>query len=321
MSNWVRFHRVLLPAAALLSAAALGAAGCVPRAVPAEVEPDAAVLAVESAAAPRESAARDAEAAASPARFPSEFQLTSMQGTAYRPHVPGNTREGIDAALEQGIRFVEVDLRLTRDGELVTTHGRGLNECGILREISAQQARDCRLAEGRSLATLADVLERRFLSIYLDLKDTSATDEATVLEAITAAADAVVRTGRRRDVVLMTYAAPAHAVQLIRSRGLRAGLKGYPKRVDETDAMVRQAAELGFELVSVNADAVSEESILAAAKRGVWMLPWSLKPAHPTQWRDLAAAGVGGLIVMRWQHAEGTAVPAWRDVRTLLEES
>lgn len=316
MSHWVHFHRVLLPTAALL----LGA-GCAPRAVPPETEPDAAGRTVEHAAAPPELAARDASAAAAHALFPSEFQLTSMQGTAYRPHVPGNTREGLDAALEQGIRFVEVDLRLTRDGELVTTHGRGLNECGILREISAQQARDCRLAEGRSLATLADVLERGFRAIYLDLKDTSATDEATVLEAITAAADAVVRKGRRHDVVLMTYAAPAPAVQLIRSRGLRAGLKGYPKRVDETDAMVRQAAELGFELVSVNADAVSQESILAAAKRGVWMLPWSLKPAHPTQWRDLAAAGAGGLIVMRWQQAEGTAVPAWRDVRTLLEES
>jgi len=265
---------------------------------------------VASAAAPARDAALDRRA-----RFPSEFLLTSMRGTSHSPYLEGNTRESIQAAVREGIRYLEVDVVLTRDDTLITAHQAYVKGCGTINTMFASQALGCKLPGGLRLATLETILKQPFETLFLDLKDTREPDAERGRRAVERAARAVVTSQRQADVVLMLYDTPPESVKPIHADHLRAGIKGYPKSVEETERMVARAAELGFELVSVNTDYVTPELVAASTQKGVWHLPWSTDPASVAHWRALAQAGAGGLIVLNYELAQTQVAPHWLDAR------
>ena len=245
-------------------------------------------------------------------RFPTEFQVTTMQGVSVNPVLKGNTINALRLAHQQGVRYVEVDLFTSEDGVLVTTHEPGIRGCGDVRKMAAAAALQCRLPGQLRVASLAQVLEIPFAGIYLDLKETKQLEAAE--PTVRRAAQAVVEAKRQADVVLMVYQAPDSVVQTIRAHGLRAGMKGYPEHARDTMKLARQAAAAGFEMVCVKAKYVTPELVAESAKLGVWHLPWSVtrRPAH---WRALAEAGVGGMIVQQYQWVRDHVAPHWMDVR------
>lgn len=249
--------------------------------------------------------------------FPRAFQLTSMRGTAHSPYLNGNSIDAIRAAHRQGIEYVEVDLILTRDHELVTAHQDYVKGCGTLSRMNLNQVLGCRLAGGLKLGKLGDILELPFKSVFLDLKDTRGDDTERASRAVAEAARAVVEAGRARDAVLMLYETPPDFVAPIRQHRLRAGVKGYPEDGTQTLEMVRRAAALNFELVSVNAEHVTADIIAESARLSVWHLPWSTDASQASHWRALAGAGAGGLIVLHFDLAREQVLPHWVDARTL----
>lgn len=267
-------------------------------------------------AAPPEVPAPD-PAAARRARFPNEFQLASMRGTSHAPYLEGNTREAIQAAVREGIRYLEVDFVLTRDGSLITAHQSYVKGCGTLGSMLESQVLGCRLHGGLRLATLETILKLPFKGLFLDLKDTRQPDPVRAQQAVERAARAVVASQRTGDVVLMLYDTPPSSVRPVVEHGLRGGIKGYPKSVEESARMVARAAELGFETVSVNTDYVTPELLSTSTRLGVWHLPWSTKPASADHWRALAASGAGGLIALHYELAREHVAPHWVDARSL----
>lgn len=239
-----------------------------------------------------------------------------MRGTSHAPYLEGNTRDALQAAAREGIRYVEVDLVLTRDDALVTAHQAYVKGCGTLSKMRKNQVLGCKLPGGLRVATLETLLALPFKGIFLDLKDTREPDPERARRAVERAARAVVASQRTSDVVLMLYDTPPDSVKPVRQHGLRAGIKGYPKSVEETERMVTRAAELGFEMVSVNTDYVTPELLSVSAKQGVWHLPWSTDPASAGHWRSLAANGAGGLIVLNYALAQKQVAPHWVDART-----
>lgn len=241
-----------------------------------------------------------------------------MRGTSHTPYLEGNTRDALEAAAREGIRYVEVDFVLTRDDALVTAHQAYVKGCGPLNTMLVNQVLGCKLPGGLRLATLETLLKLPFKGVFLDLKDTRDPDPARAQRAVERAASAVVQSQRSADVVLMLYDTPPDSVKPIREHRLRAGIKGYPKSVDETARMVDRAAELGFEMVSVNTEYVTPELVATSTQKGVWHLPWSTDPADADHWRALAAAGAGGLIALHFELAQKQVVPHWVDARTQL---
>jgi len=250
-------------------------------------------------------------------RFPNEFQLTSMRGTSHAPYLEGNTKDSIQAAVREGIAYLEVDFVLTRDGSLITAHQAYVKECGTINTMLASEALGCRLGGGLRLATLESVLALPFKGLFLDLKDTREPDPERARRAVERAASAVVASGRNRDVVLMLYDTPPDSVKPITLHHLRAGIKGYPKSVEETASMVARAAELDFEMVSVNTDYVTPELLASSTQKGIWHLPWSTDPNRAAHWRALAENGAGGLIALNYELAEKQVAPHWVDARKL----
>ncbi len=252
--------------------------------------------------------------------FPREFQLTSMRGTAHAPYVDGNTIQSIRAAHLQGIHYIEVDLILTRDDSLVTAHQPYVKGCGNVSKMTLSQVLGCRLHGGLKVARLGEILRLPFRGVFLDLKDTRGAP-ARGARAVARAAKTVVQLKRQSEVVLMLYQAGAAAVKTIRDQGLRAGIKGYPESTEETLRMVREAARLGFEMVSVNTDFVTRDVLMNSTRLGVWHLPWSTDPGSVAHWRELAQAGVGGLIVLHYDLTREQVMPHWVDARTLRARS
>ena len=257
------------------------------------------------------------EAPPTRARFPQEFQVTSMRGTAHDPYIDGNTLDAIRAAHAQGIDYIEVDLVLTADGTLFTAHQPYVKECGTLSRMTLNQVLGCRIRGGLRLARLEDVLDLPFKGVFLDLKDTLDQDAGVGARAVEEAARVVLERGRTRTAVLLLYETSTESLATVERHALRAGLKGYPRKVEETEQMVERAARLGFEVVSVNTEWVTSELVKRSAKLGVWHLPWSTKPQHVSHWRELAEAGVGGLIVLHYQLAREQVAPHWMDARSL----
>ena len=249
--------------------------------------------------------------------FPTEFQLTSMRATPHHPYIDGNTLHAVRGALAEGIDYIEFDLVLTRDGELVTAHQPYVEDCGTISKLGLDQVRGCRVKGSLKLAELGEILSLSFKGFFLDLKDTKQDDAERAQAAVERAAEAVVAARKQKQAVLMLYQTPADAVHVVKDKGLRAGIKGYPESEADTRQMVERAARASFEMVSVNVDYVNQEIIEASAALGVWHLPWSTDPARADHWRELAQAGVGGLIVLHLELAEKSVAPHWVDVRSL----
>jgi glycerophosphoryl diester phosphodiesterase len=241
-------------------------------------------------------------------RFPTEFQVTTMQGVSFDPMIKGNTLNGLRAAHAQGVRYVEVDLFTTADEVLVTAHEPGIRDCGDVRKMKAAAVSRCRLPGRLQVATLAEVLALPFAGIYLDLKETKQLEAAA--PTVRRAAQAVVQARRQDDAVLMVYQAPDDVVQTIRTHGLRAGMKGYPEHARDTLKLVRRAAAVGFEMVCVKARHVTPELVRESHKLGVWHLPWSVSRNQP-HWQALAQAGIGGMIVQQYRWVRDHIAPYW----------
>lgn len=240
-----------------------------------------------------------------------------MRGTSHAPYLEGNTLDAIEAAQREGIQYIEVDLVATRDGTLVTAHQSYVKDCGTLSKMTLNQSLGCRIHGGLKLATLDAVLALPFKGLFLDLKDTREPDQRRAQMAVESAARAVVASRRSGDTVLMIYDTPEEVVKPILEHGLRGGIKGYPKSVTDTEAMVTRAAELGFEMICVNTDFVTPDLLAASAKRGIWHLPWSTDPSNAGHWRALAEAGAGGLIVLHYELAKEQVAPYWVDARSV----
>ncbi len=243
--------------------------------------------------------------------YPQEFHVTSMRGTSFLPAIRGNTIQALRAAHRQGIQHVEVDLFLTLDGVLLTTHEPGVAGCGDVRAMNSAAALGCRTKGALRVATLSEVLEIPFGAIYLDLKDTRRLERAE--RAVRAAAQAIVAAGREDDVLAMVYQAPDPVQRIIRRHALRAGLKGYPDSEQGAELLVHQASALGFEMACVKAEHLSAELVRDSLDLGVWHLPWSVNRAELPHWRQLADAGAGGMIVLHYAAAREQVAPHWVD--------
>jgi hypothetical protein len=210
------------------------------------------------------------------------------------------------------VRFAESDFHLNAEGRLIATHGEQMGgSCGRVDEATTEQLRDCTLANGDRVATLADFLEVPLDEWFLDLKDTLSGNDSAVLRAINAAIAEVEHYGVQERAVLMTYRVSDAVVARVHEAGVRAGVKGYPAQDAAVMAMVEQAAAAQFELVCVEIDSLSERILQDSAKLGVWHLAWDTS-SRPELWRRLSRAGLGGVITPDVQCAERAAAPVWR---------
>ncbi len=245
--------------------------------------------------------------------FPDEFEVVLMRGNATDPPVEGNSLDAFEAAHAQGIRFVEVDFRVSQDGYLIATHPDALGgDCGRASQSTLAELRECRLDGDRRIATLEDLLEFPFESIYIDLKASSGATAEELFEMVETAVDAIIDADRRQDSVLMLYDIDDDVAELIAELEIRGSLKGYPSDPESVTAMIDETASYGLEMMCINAANLSPELVEYSMSQAVWQLPWDhTREANIPHWETLSAAGIGGIIVDTDAIVPHSVIDAW----------
>jgi glycerophosphoryl diester phosphodiesterase len=101
---------------------------------------------------------------------------------------PENTLLSISRAAEIGVSAVEIDVRMTRDGEVVVIHDetvdRTTNGTGRVNSLNVQQIKELDAGKGEKVPTLQEVLDftRNTITVFIELKE--AGTEEGVLELI-----------------------------------------------------------------------------------------------------------------------------------------
>lgn len=228
-----------------------------------------------------------------------------------RQEAPENTLAGFRHLRTLGVRAVEFDIHLSRDGEMVIIHDAELSRTtsghGLVREHSAAQLaaldataqfRSPATADGPGQAwspregvpTLAQVLAELgdFNHLELELKVQDEADEMAVVAALPSLWQQFALTGRARCTSFnprLLHRLQQHAPALPR---------GFLSEADFAGDIVQVAQALGCDAIGPHASRVTPALVTRAHAAGLWVSTWTVNDRE--QALALAAMGVDGLI-------------------------
>jgi glycerophosphoryl diester phosphodiesterase len=209
---------------------------------------------------------------------------------------PENTLLSFDKALEQGADALELDVRMSSDGQAVVIHDpsvdRTTDGSGAVRSFTVAQLRALDAGEGQGIPTLEDVLAR--------YADTPLILEVKEEEVAAAAAAALIRHGAAKRVLVGSF---VHAAL----RPFRAGFYRSASRRETALCWLASRVRAQVPGLRVHAFTVPERYralevvdaafIAAARRRGRPVHVWTVDDAD--QARRLRGLGVAGIITNR----------------------
>ncbi len=215
---------------------------------------------------------------------------------------PENTMAAFEKAVELGADALELDLHLTRDGELVVIHDQALDRTtdgrGAIHEWSLDELKRLDAGgwfglafAGQRIPTLAEVLDRFAgkLPLALELKAGS-----TVFPGIE---ETVVATLRRHSAIDQVAVASFDHVALLRLKEIEPALRTGMLMVGRPVAVPAIAAACMADAVALEASFVTEREIGACRAAGLQSLAWVVN--EPSRMRHFIGLGVDGIITDR----------------------
>jgi glycerophosphoryl diester phosphodiesterase len=217
-------------------------------------------------------------------------------------HAPENTMAAFRRAVEMGARFIETDLRLTRDARVVAIHDATLDRtttghgpvylCSFdeMRVLDAGAWFDSRGGgsfAGERVPTLNQVLrfaKERDIMLYLEIKP----DDTWGIEH--AIAGALRDSGESARVVLLCFDS-----RLLESLRRLDGtvMTGYLCDQPSPD-LVARATDLGSRQLVPRGDLVTPALVREAHEAGLQVVAWTVN--EPEQMRRLISAGADGIM-------------------------
>lgn len=213
--------------------------------------------------------------------------------------LPENTLAAFRRSMADGVKIIELDLRVTRDGQLVVLHDLTVDrttDCsGAAANMTLAQIKKCNAGNGERVPTLDEVVALVRGTPVLILADVKAgTPISPVLKAI--------RQLRAERQVILGLRSIKHVVRA------RAGLRdptilAYLPAISDA----KPFADAGAQIVRLWSDWVDADPALIARARAlgpqVWIMVGRKLPSKPADWQALhermIAAGAQGLITDR----------------------
>lgn len=180
-----------------------------------------------------------------------------------RCYAPENTLAAIQIAIEQGTYRVEMDVRRTRDGQIILMHDatvdRTTDGTGRVAELTLDEVRRLKAGGTEPVPTLAEVLERTRgrTKLLVEIKDEGIADDVVAL---------IDGAGMVPDCTVSAFS----EANLLRSKELKAELATafFLIRPADFDAEATVRG-LGVEMLIVWPRAVVPEQIAAAKRAGL----------------------------------------------------
>jgi len=129
-------------------------------------------------------------------QFPEDGQVYLIAHRGAHLGIPENSLAAYDEAIRLGCDFVEIDIRTSKDGQLVSMHNAVIDQyvtghTGKVRDLTLTELRKLDIGEkvgakwrGTQIPTLEEILQvsKGKIKIYLDLKDADPTDIISMLK-------------------------------------------------------------------------------------------------------------------------------------------
>jgi glycerophosphoryl diester phosphodiesterase len=214
---------------------------------------------------------------------------------------PENTLMAFDRAIRQGVDMIELDVNLTRDGELVVIHDTSLERttdgAGPVRDQSLADIQRLDAGLGQRVPTLAQAIDlvRPTVRLCVEIKGDSDDESLAIAAVLVAALDQADFLGR---VVVTSFSAAA----LLRTKALCPRLATLldpspqdgsltPRQICE-QALAASANCLSYDVRHMN-QAVADEARLT----GLALWPWA--PNEADEIRRVLRLGVPGIMTDR----------------------
>jgi glycerophosphoryl diester phosphodiesterase len=204
---------------------------------------------------------------------------------------PENTMAAFALAIDLGADGIELDVRRSREGQLVVIHDASVDRVtGAAGEVAAMSLEELRGLDagvrfnarfaGERIPTLREVLSLARGRLLVDIELKVAGIESLVLEAVRGA-------GMHDHVLITSFLEDAVAASLAQGRGVATGLLQERAEVD-------RAFDLGVPVYLPNIRALSDEVMNASGERGVRIIPWTVRTKEDA--RRAVEFGVHGII-------------------------
>ena len=213
-------------------------------------------------------------------------------------HAPENTLQAYANAIKAGADFVEIDLRTTRDSQLVIMHDASVNRMtagvGLIKDMTFDSVRLLRVREKAhpkwgdyAIPTFDEVLQlcKDKIGIYLDFKN-----------ADPAVAYAAIRRYGMEDQVLVYINAPQQFIGWRRVAPHMPLMVSLPGNVRTADSLASFLSRYHPDILDGDWDGYTPEMVTLATKNGYLVFPDIQGPNEsPALWDAAVGKGIHAL--------------------------
>ncbi len=204
---------------------------------------------------------------------------------------PENTMAAFAIAIDLGADGIELDVRRSREGQLVVIHDASVDRVtGTAGEVASMSLEEIRGLDagsrfnqrfaGERIPTLREVLSLARGRLLVDIELKVAGIESQVLEAVRGA-------GMHENVLITSFLEDAVAASIAQGRGIPVGLLKETSDVD-------RASELGVPVYLPSIRVLSGQIMHECSVRGVRVIPWTVRSEEEA--RRAVEFGVHGII-------------------------
>ncbi|MGD9131243.1 MAG: glycerophosphodiester phosphodiesterase family protein [Candidatus Bathyarchaeota archaeon] len=206
-----------------------------------------------------------------------------------RAYEPENTLRSFKRAIELGVDAVELDVRRTKDNEIVVIHNANVNKTtdgrGSVSDFTLEEIKKFVTAEGEHIPTLGEVLEfvGKRVKVLVELKETGI--EEKVLDLIR-------KTGLMENVIIISF----HEEALRKVRELDAKVATgliYVRHKNPLQSALELKAEYLLPLYRFTHSA----NIKKAHEKGLKVIVWTIN--NPEEAAEYKKKGVDGIATDR----------------------
>ncbi|NDL60881.1 glycerophosphodiester phosphodiesterase [Phytoactinopolyspora mesophila] len=197
---------------------------------------------------------------------------------------PENTMASFRLAAEQGANEIELDLRLSKDGEIVVIHDttvdRTTDGSGAVADFTAEELRALDAGNGQSIPTFEEVLDGTDVRLQIEIKDPAVIEPLVALLA-----------QRPEEIQRLSPCCFDEEIVAILARELPSTVVGLISKTGSPELLDR-ADQLGAQRVLVGWTGTDRELARAAQERGLHFNVWPVNTAG--QLNDAVELGVDG---------------------------
>ena len=212
------------------------------------------------------------------------MQVIAHRGASF--FEPENTLRSFKRAIEMGADFVEIDVRMSKDGELVIMHDADVNRTtngnGLVKDQTLEELKKLDAGRGETIPTLDEVMKtvKNKVGLVIEIKEPGTEDK--ILQKI-------MENGLENVILASFYHESIKNAKEL-NPSINAGIIFVCQPVDVS----QMAFNAGANIIFPSHRYMNEDLVKEAKKKGIFVYPWAID--DPSVFEKFAEMGVDGII-------------------------